>query len=100
MLVTPTLPVIASFRHRGLKRLYEKGDRRRINAVQLERIELILADLQAAATIDHMRQPRYRLHALRGPLADYYSVDVSGNWRIVFRFADGHAIDIDLVDYH
>jgi len=100
MLVTLTLPVIAGLRHRGLKRLYEKGDRRRINAVQLERIELILADLQAAATIDHMRQPRCRLHALRGPLAGYYSVDVSGNWRIVFRFADGHAIDIDLLDDH
>lgn len=100
MLVTLRLPVISSFRHRGLKLLYEKGNRGRINSVQLERIELILAELEAAETIDHMRQPRYRLHALRGPLAGYYSVDVSGIWRIVFRFADGHAIDIDLVDYH
>jgi proteic killer suppression protein len=100
MLVNPTLAVIVSFRHRGLKRLYEKGDRSRINPVQLERIELILADLEAAETIDHMRQPRYRLHALRGPLAGFYAVDVSGNWRIVFRFEDGHAVDINLVDYH
>jgi addiction module HigA family antidote len=59
--------MIASFRHRGLKRLYEKGDRRRINPLQLEKIELILADLEITGTIDHLRQPGYRLHSLQGP---------------------------------
>ena len=100
MLVTPTLPVIVSFRHRGLKRLYEKGDRSRINPAHLERIELILSDLEVARTIDHMRQPGYRLHMLRGPLAGYHAIVVSGNWRIVFRFEGGDAIDVDLLDYH
>ena len=100
MLVTLTLVVIASFRHRGPKRLFERGDRSRVNPVQLERIALILADLEAARTIDHMRQPRYRLHALRGSLTRYYAVEVSGNWRIVFRFESGYALDVDLVDYH
>jgi proteic killer suppression protein len=47
-----------------------------------------------------MRQPGYRLHVLRGPLAGYYAIVVSGNWRIVFRFEGGDAIDVDLVDYH
>lgn len=49
--------MIVSFKHRGLKRLYEKGDCRRINPQQLERIELILADLDAAETIGHLRRP-------------------------------------------
>lgn len=92
--------MIVSFRHHGLKRLYDKGDRSRINPVQLQRIELILADLEVAGTIDHMRQPGYHLHLLRGPLAGYYAIDVSGNWRIVFRFEGGDTFDIDLVDYH
>jgi toxin HigB-1 len=63
-------------------------------------VELILADLDAAETIDHMRQPGYRLHELKGDLYGFYAVDVSGNWRVVFRFEDGQASDINLVDYH
>ena len=92
--------MIISFKHRGLKRLYEKGDRRRINPLHLERIELILADLDAAENIVHLRRPGYRLHELHGRRAGCYAVDVSGNWRIVFRFEAGQAADVDLVDYH
>jgi proteic killer suppression protein len=92
--------MIVSFKHRGLKRLYEKGDRRRINPLHLERIELILADLDAAENIVHLRRPGYRLHELHGQRAGCYAVDVSGNWRIVFRFEAGQAADVDLVDYH
>ncbi len=47
-----------------------------------------------------MGLPGYRLHPLKGRLAGYWSVTVSGNWRIVFRFEDSHAFDVDLVDYH
>lgn len=92
--------MIHSFRHRGLKRLYEKGDRSRINPRQVDKIELILADIDAAETVLHLRQPGYRLHKLKGRLADCYSIDVSGNWRIVFRFQAGWAYELDLVDYH
>lgn len=42
----------------------------------------------------------YRLHPLRGDLTGFWSVTVSGNWRIIFRFEDGNAFDVDLVDYH
>lgn len=92
--------MISSFRHRGLKRLYEKGDRSRIHPQLVTRVELILADLAAADTLEHLRRPGYRLHSLRGRLAGHYAIDVSGNWRIVFRFEAGKAKDIDLVDYH
>lgn len=100
MLVTPTLAVIVSFRHRGLKRLYERGDRSRIHPQHLERVELILADIAAASSVKHLRRPGYRLHSLQGRLAGHYAIDVSGNWRIVFRFEGGIATNIDLIDYH
>ena len=92
--------MIVSFKHRGLKRLFEKGDRRRINPAHLEKIRLILADLDSAEDIIHLRRPGYRLHELHGRLTGSYAVDVSGNWRIVFRFQAGRAADVDLVDYH
>jgi len=88
--------MIESFKHRGLKRLYEKGDRSRIGPSQIAKVELILADLDAAGSIAHLRRPGYKLHELSG----HYAVMVSGNWRIVFRFADGKAWNIDLMDYH
>jgi proteic killer suppression protein len=92
--------MIISFRHRGLKRLFENGEGRRLNPQHQERIELILADLDAAETLSHLRRPGYRLHALQGQLSDRYAIDVSGNWRIVFRFDSGRVADVDLVDYH
>ena len=92
--------MVKSFKHRGLKRLYEKGDRSKINPKQVDKVELILADLAAAETLDDMRVPGYRLHELHGDLRDFYAIDVSGNWRIIFKFEDGYASDINLVDYH
>ena len=92
--------MVKSFRHRGLKRLYERGDRSRINPHYVGKIELILADLDASETLEHMRRPGYRLHELKGDMKGLYAVDVSGNWRIIFRFEDGEASDIDLIDYH
>jgi proteic killer suppression protein len=44
--------------------------------------------------------PGYRLHALKGDLKGYWSVTISGNWRIIFTFENGDAFDVDLVDYH
>lgn len=92
--------MVRSFKHRGLRRLYERGDRSRINPNYVGKVELILADLDASETLEHMRRPGYRLHELKGDMKGLYAVEVSGNWRIVFRFKDGEASDIDLIDYH
>ena len=92
--------MIERFKHKGLKRLFEHGDRSKINPNHVQKIERILAQLDAAETVEHMRQPGYRLHELHGDLRDFYAVNVSGNWRIVFKFKDGKAKEIDLVDYH
>ena len=49
---------------------------------------------------DDMDLPGFRLHPLRGGLAGFWAVSVSGNWHVTFRFEDGHAVDVDYTDYH
>ena len=92
--------MIRSFHHRGLKRLYERGDPSRVRADQAERIALALADLDEAGEPSDLDLPGYRLHPLKGNLKEFWSISISGNWRIVFRFVDGDVCDVDLVDYH
>ena len=92
--------MIVSFRHKGLKVLFDRGDRRRVPPQHVGKIERILARLDEAAEIGNMNLPGFRLRPLKGDLAGYWSVTVSGNWRIIFRFDGGNASDIDLVDYH
>jgi toxin HigB-1 len=92
--------MIRGFRHKGLKLLYDKGDRRRVLPAYADKIERILARLDQATAPTDMDLPGYRLHPLKGGLAGFWSVTVSGNWRIVFRFDDGDASDVGLVDYH
>jgi toxin HigB-1 len=92
--------MIGSFKSKRLKRLYEKGDQSVIGATMLSRVEEILSVLEAAETVEEMNIPGYRLHSLTGNLHGYWSVRVTGNWRIVFRFENGEALDVDLDDYH
>ncbi len=92
--------MIVGFRHRGLRLLFENGDRRRIMPEHVDKIERVLARLEEASSVRDMNLPGFRLHRLRGDLAGHWSVTVSGNWRIVFRFEGGHASDVDLIDYH
>jgi len=92
--------MIASIKHKGLRRLYERGERQAIGANMLPRVEEILSMLDAAERIEELDIPGYRLHLLTGNLKDFWSVRVTGNWRIVFRFENGEASDVDLTDYH
>jgi proteic killer suppression protein len=92
--------MIVSFKHRGLKRLYEKGDRSGIRADLLDKVERLLTLLDAASAPEALDLPGYHLHPLRGDLRGYWAVTVRANWRIIFRFSDGQAQDVELVDYH
>ena len=92
--------MIEAFRHKGLKLLFERGYRRKVPTDSADKIARILARLEEASEARHMDLPGFRLHPLKGDLAGFWSVTVSGNWRVIFRFADGHASDVDLVDYH
>jgi toxin HigB-1 len=92
--------VIRSFKHRGLKRLYEQDDRRGIRGDLIETVERILTVLDSAATPQALDIPRYRLHPLKGEWKGFWSVTVRANWRIVFRFDGTDAFDVELIDYH
>jgi toxin HigB-1 len=92
--------VIRSFKHRGLKRLYEHGDLGGIRPDLLDRVGDILSRLDNADTAQAMNLPGYRLHRLKGKLKGIWSVTVNANWRVVFRLEDEDAFDVDLIDYH
>ena len=92
--------MIRSFRHKGLKLLFDKGDRRKVQSDYADKIERILARLEESSEVGNMDLPGFRLHPLKGDLSGFWSVTVSGNWRVIFRFEGGHAGDVDLVDYH
>lgn len=92
--------MIRSFRHKGLKLLFEKGDRRKLRSDHVNKLKRVLARLEEASEVGDMGLPGLHLHPLKGKLSGYWSVAVSGNWRVIFRFRDGHASDVDLIDYH
>jgi proteic killer suppression protein len=92
--------VIENFRHKGLARFFEGDDRRKLPVSQIDKIARILARLNEARVVQDMGLPGYRLHPLKGELDRFWSVTVSGNWRIIFRFENGRAYDVDLIDYH
>ena len=92
--------MIDSIRHKGLKRFYQNDDRRLLPPDMVERIRVVLAALDQANVIEDMNHPSFRLHPLKGELKGFWAVTVRANWRIIFRFADESATDVDLVDYH
>jgi proteic killer suppression protein len=92
--------MIVSFRHKGLRRLYEDDNRRLLSPNMVERIRTILAALDAATAIDEMDRPSFRLHPLTGDLKGFWTLTVRANWRIIFRYEEGNALDVDLIDYH
>jgi proteic killer suppression protein len=92
--------VIRGFRHKGLERFFAKSERKGIDAKYAERIRRMLDRLEASTKPEDMNLPGYKFHGLKGDRKGTYSVWVSGNWRITFRFEAGNAIDVNLEDYH
>jgi toxin HigB-1 len=92
--------MIENFRHKGLRQLFEDDNPRGVNAEHVRRIKQILALLDAAEKMADLDYAIFRLHPLKGDLTGFWSLTVRANWRIIFRFDDGNALDVDLVDYH
>jgi proteic killer suppression protein len=92
--------VIGSFRHRGLKRFYDEGDARSVNSEHLPKLRNILARLDAATSQADKNLPGFCLHALKRNYKGFWAVTVRANWRVIFRFVEGNAEDVDYVDYH
>ena len=92
--------MIESFRHKGLRRLFERGDTSGVQASHAKRLRLQLAALDTAKTIEDMDIPGFRLHPLKGQMRGRWSVTVNGNWRMTFEFRDGNAYVLYYEDYH
>jgi toxin HigB-1 len=92
--------MIRSIRHKGLNRLYEDDDPRGVIAEHADRLRDILARLDSARAVTDIDMPGLRLHSLKGEMKGFWAVTVRANWRVIFRFSDHDALDVDYLDYH
>jgi proteic killer suppression protein len=92
--------MIERFRDKGLKRLYDTGSLQGIRPEHANRLRLILARLDASQSPRDMGLPGLNLHPLKGQHKGFWAVSVSGNWRVIFRFENSDAVDVDYLDYH
>lgn len=93
--------MIKSWKHKGLQKLYEKGDTGGLQSKDAERIRLRLLVIDEAASTDEFRNyPGFRFHPLKGDRKNLYSIMVRAKWRITFEFTDGDAFILNLEDYH
>lgn len=92
--------MLKTFKHKGLEAFFVEGSQRLLSPQHLGRIRRILDFLDNADRVEELDIPGYGFHTLKGDRKGEWSMKVSGNWRITFRFADGHAFDVNLEDYH
>jgi proteic killer suppression protein len=90
--------MIASFRHKGLKKYFESGSLAGIQPAHAKRLRMQLTALDTSQTIEDMDIPGFRLHLLKGSAKERWSIWVNGNWRITFEFQDGNAFVLDYED--
>lgn len=92
--------MIVGFRHKGLETLYRTGSTRGVQATHARKLGRILAALDTAMSASELNQPGYKLHSLKGALKGYWSMSVTGNWRVTFRFVGADVELVDYQDYH
>ncbi|EHG2952712.1 type II toxin-antitoxin system RelE/ParE family toxin [Salmonella enterica] len=92
--------MIKSFRHKGLKQLFEKGITSGVPAQDVDRINDRLQAIDAANEIGELNRKIYKLHPLKGDREGYWSITVRANWRITFQFINGDAYILNYEDYH
>lgn len=92
--------MIRGFRHKGLRRFFETGSKSGVPAQHVDRLRLVLAQLNAATAPRDMDLPGLNLHPLKGERKGTWAVSVSGNWRVTFRFVGKEADAVDYEDYH
>ena len=92
--------MIKSFKHKGLRKFYETGSRQGIQAQHASKLRMQLAALDSARVLEDLDIPGYRFHELKGNRKGIWSISVSGNWRITFKFTDGNIFIVNYEDYH
>lgn len=92
--------MIRSFKHKGLERFFLRGSKAGVQAPHASKLRLILSRLHASISPQDMDLPGLYLHQLKGRSRGVWSVRVSGNWRITFKFDGPDAVDVNYEDYH
>ena len=92
--------MIIGFIRKGLERFYKTGKTSGVQARHARRLRLILSNLDQAESPNDMDMPGLRLHELKGRRRNIWSVSVSGNWRVTFRFVGRDAEIVNYEDYH
>lgn len=92
--------MIKNFKHKGLELFFTKNDKRLVNPKQVNKLSILLDTLDNAETIEDLAVPGTGLHKLSGDKKNLWSMKVSANWRLTFRFENGQAKDVHLEDYH
>ena len=94
---------LVRFRHKGLRRIHEDGSAKGVHPAMADKLSKLLFALETAGTLEQLsRFPGWKLHPLKGDLKGLWSLTVTGNWRLIFRYDEemNTASDIDLIDYH
>ena len=94
--------MIKSINHKGLRELWTSGKSRKIPFDQVGKIKQILEVIDSAQKVpqDFEFFRSWRIHPLKGEWKGYWSLSVKENWRVIFRFADQNAFDLEYIDYH
>jgi proteic killer suppression protein len=92
--------VIKTFKSKALDRFWLRNQPGALAPDHRRKVFRILSALEQAVDASDMDIPGYRLHALSGNLAEFWSVRVNANWRIIYRLELGDVFDVDLVYYH
>ena len=94
---------LVRFRDKGLRQLHEDGNARGVPSAMADKLRKLMLALETAEALEQMnRFPGWKLHSLKGDLKGLWSLSVTGNWRLVFRYDEkiNTASDLDLIDYH
>ena len=94
---------IESIRHKGLRQFYEDGNAKGVQAATVDKLKKLLLAIETAASLDDLALfPGWRLHPLKGDLDGFWSLTVTGNWRLILEYeaASNTARLLDLIDYH
>ncbi len=92
--------MIKSFKHKGVERFFTTGSKKGITPDHARRLKMILFRLHFSEKVSDLNFPGSALHQLKGGLKGFWAVKVTGNWRLIFRFEQGHAWEVDYNDYH
>jgi proteic killer suppression protein len=92
--------MIRNFSHKGVEKFFMTGSMAGIQTSHALKLARQLARLNLAKAIADMNVPGWNLHPLKGKLSGHWAVSVSGNWRLIFEFIDGDALNVDYDDYH